>query len=146
MTCCQGVHRLVRRIDRALHFLPTPSSYLMGLTSSGKTNHRFCHASAAACSRRTTIKMTEERQSFFRVIRYFCFALLREFLLAIARMAGPAKRNQKVLPLHPAPASPGFVLSAVAPRVAVQGPSMALYGSRGIHAARPSARRLRSPS
>jgi len=100
----------------------------MGLTSSGKTNHRFCHASAAACSRRTTIKMTEERQSFFRVFRYFCFALLREFLLAIARMAGPAKRNQKVLPLHPAPASPGFVLSAVAPRVAVQGPSMALYG------------------
>jgi len=56
----------------------------MALTSSGKINHRFCHASAAACSRRTTIKMTEERQSFFRVFRYFCFALLREFLLAIA--------------------------------------------------------------
>ena len=56
----------------------------MALTSSGKINHRFCHASAAACSRRTTIKMTEEHQSFFRVFRYFCFALLREFLLAIA--------------------------------------------------------------
>ena len=56
----------------------------MALTSSGKINHRFCHASAAACSRCTTIKMTEERQSFFRVFRYFCFALLREFLLAIA--------------------------------------------------------------
>ncbi len=30
------------------------------------------------------------------------FALLGEFLLAVARMAGPAKRNQKVLPLHTA--------------------------------------------
>ena len=29
-------------------------------------------------------------------------ALLGGFLLAVARMAGPAKRNQKVLPRHPA--------------------------------------------
>ena len=41
-------------------------------------------------------------QPIFREVRSFCFALLREFLLAVARMAGPAKRNQKGLPQHPA--------------------------------------------
>lgn len=67
-------------------------------------------------------------QPIFGVFRYFSFALLREFLLAVARMAGPAKRNQKVLPLHPGLATRDFPHSIASPRVTVQGPSMALYG------------------
>ncbi len=47
------------------------------------------------------------------------------------------KSNQKRLPLHPAPAAPGFVRSIAAPKAVVQGPSLALYDSRRIPAARP---------
>jgi len=57
------------------------------------------------------------------------------------------KSNQKRFAPASGPALRyGFVHYAAVPRVAVQGPSMALYGSRRIPAARPSPRRLRSPS
>ncbi len=56
------------------------------------------------------------------------------------------KSNQKGSSRHPAPASPGSPRSGIAPRVGVQGPSLALYASRGIHAARPSAQYLHSAS
>ena len=74
------------------------------------------------------------------------FALLGESLLAVARMAGPPKRNQKVLPLHSGLAALDFPRSIAAPGAGVQGPSMALYASRGIHAARSPTQRLRSAS
>jgi hypothetical protein len=46
--------------------------------------------------------MTDRGVAIFRVGLSIGSALLGGSLLAVARMAGPAKRNQKVLPRHPA--------------------------------------------
>ncbi|HBM08016.1 nucleoid-structuring protein H-NS [Pseudomonas stutzeri] len=68
-------------------------------------------------------------------------------------MAGPAQRNQKVLPLHrtrrPRFAALDFPRSGDVPGARREGPSLAhrrgyAQSSRGIHAAQPLPRHLRS--
>ena len=116
------------------------------------------------------IEETTPRRGLFRYVRFVrCGGLdvepiadcrlpiadcrLPSWLLAWFRPAGRVtfskrgKSDQKRFAPASGPAlRSGCVHYAAAPRVAVQGPSMALYGSRRIPAARPSARRLRSPS
>ena len=70
-------------------------------------------------------------------------------LLADARMAGPAKSKQKVLPLPSGPTSSGPLVPSLFQgpdrmRPTDEGPSLAHRGSRGIHAAQPLTQRFHS--
>jgi hypothetical protein len=59
--------------------------------------------------------------------------------------ASPFWQSPQKEPKSLAPASGSRCAHSIAaPRVAAQGPSLALHGSRGIHAARPSAQRFHS--
>ncbi len=106
-------------------------------------------------------RVTSTCSDRFRVASGICSAPLGGFLLAVARMAGPAKRNQKGLPLHAALRfAPGPLLASLALRASLraslrlllryapfrfiaipgarrEGPSLTHRGSRGIHAAQP---------
>jgi hypothetical protein len=84
----------------------------------------------------------------YRVARSLGFALLGESLLAVAGWPAPPKGTKRSCPYirtrRPRFAALDFPHSIRAPGAGVQGPSMALYASRGIHAARSPPRGFHS--
>src|SRR5690606_12913437 len=72
------------------------------------------------------------------------FRLARRLTFFSRRSAGPKKSKQKRLALHSGLTARDSPHSIHIPGAGVQGPSMSLYASLGIHAARSPPRGLRS--